>query len=132
RTLDALKRGPVPRRAQEADKATYAPKILKQEATLDFSQPAKAVAGKIRAFNPFPGAQALCGDTVVKIWRASALPGTSTQPAGSIIAANGREGVLVACGDGILRLEEMQKAGGKRLGSEEFIKGFPLENARLS
>ena len=111
-------------RAQDPDSATYAHKITKSEATLDFSQPAAVLADKVRAFSPFPGAQFVIGETTVKIWRATALPQSVTEAAGKIISADAKNGVLVACGQGILRIDEMQKPGGRRLNAAEFIQGF--------
>ncbi len=132
RTLQALEKGDLPKYPQDADKANYAQKIMKNEALLDFSLPAEALANKIRAFNPFPGTQAHFGETPVKIWKAEALPETSPQAAGKVIASDAQHGVLVACGKGVLRITEMQKPGGKRLATAEFIKGFPLDNGQFS
>jgi methionyl-tRNA formyltransferase len=113
---------------QDFTRASYAPKISKAEAELDFTLPAEVLANKVRAFNPFPGAQTTRGSTTIKIWRATALLDSSAEQAGKIIAANAKEGVLVACGSGVLRIDEMQKAGGKRMRAVEFIKGFPLDH----
>lgn len=132
RALDALKNNRLHPQAQDASLATYAAKIMKNEARLDFSLPTETIAGKIRAFNPFPGAQAAFGDTLLKIWQAEPLPASPPLAAGKIIAANANEGVLVACKDGILRITELQKPGGKRLPAREFIQGFSLENGQFS
>jgi methionyl-tRNA formyltransferase len=104
----------------------YATKISKEEATLNFSEPAEKLARKIRAFNPFPGASGQFNNVSIKIWRAEALPDASAKP-GQVLAANAHDGVIVACSNGALRLLELQKPGGKRLSATEFIKGFPLE-----
>ncbi len=117
---------------QEESLANYAPKLMKDEATLDFSLPAETIANKIRAFNPFPGTQATFGDIPLKIWKAEALPETSPQHAGSIIAADGQHGIMVACGSGVLRITEIQKPGSKRLPASEFLKGFSLDNGHFS
>ncbi|MDY7539511.1 methionyl-tRNA formyltransferase [Undibacterium sp. RTI2.1] len=109
---------------------TYAAKISKEEAALDFNLAADVLARKIRAFNPFPGAHANMNGSVIKIWRAEAVKpssGTETRPAGRVIAANAHEGVVVACGEQCLRLTELQKPGGKRLPVAEFLKGFVIE-----
>ncbi|MFY8129640.1 MAG: methionyl-tRNA formyltransferase [Burkholderiaceae bacterium] len=101
---------------------TYAHKIEKSEAALDFDQPAEVLQRRIRAFNPFPGA---CGDMqgeLIKFWQAHALKVTSPAPPGSIIGLGG-DGVDVACGQGVLRLTELQKAGGKRLMARDFLVG---------
>jgi methionyl-tRNA formyltransferase len=125
--VDALRRYPdlqaVP---QPTDGVTYAAKISKEEAKLDLSQPAEVLARKVRAFNPFPGAQAQAGGVTIKIWKAEPVEGTGMP--GKVLAADARHGIVVACGQRALRLTELQKPGGKRLAVAEFLKGFPLEN----
>ncbi|MCM1512462.1 MAG: methionyl-tRNA formyltransferase [Oxalobacter formigenes] len=132
RALEALKKNSLHPHPQDHSRASYAAKIMKNEARLDFSQPAAVIAGKIRALNPFPGAQAAFGNTLLKIWNAEPLPATAPFAAGKIIAANANEGVLVACQGSLLRITELQKPGGKRLPAHEFIRGFPLENGQFS
>lgn len=129
--LRKLENGLLHATPQPAEGAIYAPKILKEEATLDFSQSAEKLARKIHAFNPFPGAAAIFNGAAVKLWRAEALAdGHGAQP-GQVLAASPEQGVLVACGDGTLRLTELQKPGGKRLPAAEFLKGFKLEGGRF-
>lgn len=111
--------------------ANYAAKIAKEEATLDLKQSAQELARKIRAFNPFPGAMGICNGTPVKFWQAEALECSNQWPAGQVISANAQDGVVIACGDGALRVTELQKPGGKRLPAAEFIKGFALEGERF-
>ncbi|GAB3445179.1 methionyl-tRNA formyltransferase [Massilia solisilvae] len=125
--VDALRRygelRPVP---QPDEGVTYAAKISKEEAKLDLSQPAEALARKVRAFNPFPGAHAQAGGVTVKIWKAEPVEGVGTP--GTVLQADAQHGIVVACGQGALRLAQLQKPGGKRLPAAEFLKGFPLEN----
>ncbi len=111
---------------------TYAAKISKEEAVLDFTQSAECLARKIRAFNPFPGASALFDGVPVKIWRAEVAAPSPIPSAGEVLAADGQNGVLVVCGDGVLRLTELQKPGGKRLPASEFLKGFPMDGGRFA
>lgn len=125
-TMRRLQNGPLPATPQPEDGANYAAKIAKEEAALDLTQPAALLVRKIRAFNPFPGAFASFDGTPVKFWRAEAVPAGTWQP-GQVIAATAQDGVLVACGEGALRVTELQKPGGKRLPAVEFLKGFPLE-----
>ena len=126
--------------AQPDASVTYAAKILKEEATLDFRQPAIVVARKIRAFIPFPGAVARYGDVAIKLWQAQAVAGAAGArdgaiPAGTVLAADAAHGVLVACGEGaasdVLQVSELQKPGGKKLADSDFILGFPLEGGRF-
>ncbi len=129
--LRKLARGELPATPQPEAGVTYAAKITKEEALLDFTQSADSLARKIRAFNPFPGASALFNGVPVKIWRAEAAPPSPVANPGQVLAADAHAGVLVVCGNGVLRLTELQKPGGKRLPASEFLKGFPMEGGRF-
>lgn len=114
---------------QPSEGATYAEKIGKQEAALDWRAPARALERQVRAFDPFPGAVATLEDgTALKVWAAKAVAhasaGADGEP-GTIVAVS-PEGVVVACGEGALRLTQLQKPGGKRLPAREFLAGTTL------
>ena len=114
---------------QPAGGVTYAHKIDKHEAAVDWSQPAAVIERRIRAFDPFPGASTRLGDETVKLWRSEldSCLRPSDAGCGQILLVNDA-GVTVACGDGsALRLTELQRAGGKRLPAREFLRGFPLQ-----
>jgi methionyl-tRNA formyltransferase len=111
---------------QPAEGVTYAHKIEKSEAAIDWTQPAAAIERRIRAFDPFPGASAQMRGETVKVWRAQAVGGRGTAAPGTVVAIDGH-GIGVACGDGRLEITELQRAGGKRLPAAEFLRGFPLE-----
>jgi methionyl-tRNA formyltransferase len=126
--VDALRRmqaGTLRAEPQPEDGVTYAAKIGKEEAKLDWSLPAVALARKVRAFNPFPGAAGQAGASTVKVWQAQAVEGEGRP--GQVLAADAQRGIVVACGSGALRLTELQKPGGKRLPAAEFLKGFSFE-----
>ncbi|HEU4376487.1 MAG TPA: methionyl-tRNA formyltransferase [Telluria sp.] len=124
--LRKMEQGPLEAVAQPEAGVTYAAKIGKEEARLDFALPAHELGRKIRAFNPFPGAHALVNGVTIKIWGAEALDAESRALAGQVLAADATHGIVVACKGGTLRLTELQKPGGKRLPAAEFLKGFPL------
>ena len=129
--VDALRKmaaGQLEAVPQPEEGVTYAAKISKDEAKLDFGLSAEALARKVRAFNPFPGAQGLVEGVAVKIWNAQPLAGKG-EP-GQVLAADA-QGIVVACGEGALRLVELQKPGGKRLAAAEFLKGFPLAGLKF-
>jgi methionyl-tRNA formyltransferase len=130
-TLRRLEQGVLPATLQPEEGVTYATKITKDEATLDFTLPAQLIARKIRAFNPFPGASASCNGVSIKLWHAEALVATADAPPGQVLETGMQDGIMVACGNGVLRVTELQKAGGKRLSATEFLKGFPLQGARF-
>ena len=117
---------PLPAVPQPADGVTYAAKIEKREAPLDWTQPAARLARQVRAFDPFPGATATFAGNAIKVWRATAESAEQgLPPPGTVVTAD-RNGILVACGDGTLRLTELQKAGGKRLPAALFLRGLPI------
>jgi len=124
RALVLLAAGSLRRRPQGKAGATYAPKITREEAALDWSRDAAELERAVRAFNPAPGAHAELDGTPVKVWQASAVADRVGAP-GEVLAT-GRGGILVACGRGALRLETLQRAGGRRLGAAEFLAGFAL------
>lgn len=110
---------------QDADGVTYAEKLTKEEAILDWSESAEVLERKIRAFTPVPGAKVrLEGfEELVKIFSAEVLLGTTEAAPGAVLARTA-EGVDVACGQGALRLKELQRAGGKRQLAEQFVQGW--------
>ena len=115
---------PVP---QPAEGVTYAHKIEKTEAAIDWSLPADAIARRIRAFDPFPGATARIGGETVKVWRAHAvMQGRGSVAPGTVVALD-EHGIGVACGQGRLEITQLQRAGGKRLAAADFLRGFPLQ-----
>lgn len=122
--LGRLATAPLASVPQPDDGVCYAHKISKQEAALDWHQPAEELARKVRAFNPFPAAQAVLRGESLKLWEAQAEPGEGR--AGVIVGAD-ESGIRVACGTGILRLTTLQKAGGKRLPAGDFLRGFQME-----
>ena len=128
--VDALKKlqqGGLSAQAQPSEGMTYAAKISKQEADLDFRLPAETLLRRIHAFNPFPGAVVHLHETAVKIWQASSVEAKGKP--GEILSVSS-EGVIVACGSGALKVEELQKPGGKRLSVEQFIQGFAMESGQ--
>jgi methionyl-tRNA formyltransferase len=110
---------------QPADGATYAAKIGKHEAALDWRRPADALARQVRAFDPFPGGVAMLDGTPLKIWAAYPVAASGAAEPGTIVDVSAA-GVVVACGEGALCVTQMQKPGGKRLPVREFLAGSPL------
>ncbi len=102
---------------------TYAHKLEKAESLLDPVQSAAQLDRQIRAYNPFPGAVLQSDGKPIKIWQASIVAGQGIP--GTVLAADDH-GVVVACGDGALRLEVLQAPGGKRLPAADFLRGHPL------
>ena len=124
--VDALSRldtlVPVP---QPAEGITYAAKIRREEAAIAWQRPAAELHRQVRAFDPFPGAFATLGGEPLKIWRARTEPAVAAAPPGTILHA-GADGIGVACGEGVLRLLDLQRPGGRRLPAAAFLQGYPL------
>jgi len=108
---------------QDAALATYAAKLGKEEAQLDWTQPATTLARAVRAYNPVPGAWTLLDGAPLKIWAAEATAGAGLP--GTVLRADA-EGLVVAAGDGALALREIQPAGSKRMPAAAFLAGRPL------
>jgi methionyl-tRNA formyltransferase len=113
---------------QPADGVTYAHKIEKAESNIDWSLDAPAIARRVRAFDPFPGASTGCAGETIKVWSCEidSTTGNKNLDPGQILSANG-QGVTVACGQGALRLTTLQRSGGKRLSAADFLRGFDLQ-----
>ncbi len=118
---------PVP---QPAEGVTYAAKIRREDAAIDWQRPAAELDRLVRAFDPFPGAFATLEGEPLKIWRTRPEPGTPSPAPGTVLEA-GPGGIRIACGDGVLRLLELQRPGGKRLPAEAFLQGRALPPGTL-
>ncbi len=121
--VDTLARLPIVSVPQSENGVTYAAKIEKSEAQLDWRLPALQLERRIRAFNPFPGAAGTLDGVAVKVWRAEVVPVAAVP--GTVVSAD-RTGIVVACGEGGLCVAELQKAGGKRLPVAQFLAGHPI------
>ncbi|MEO6264168.1 MAG: methionyl-tRNA formyltransferase, partial [Luteimonas sp.] len=110
---------------QPAAGVTYAHKLDKAEARLDWSQPADVLARKVRAFNPWPMAEAELAGERVRIHGAVALPLAHNAAPGSVLLA-GRDGIDVACGGGALRIRVLQREGGKAITAADFLNARTL------
>lgn len=119
--------GTAVRIPQDGSKATYAPMLSRELSAIDWTQPAKAVHDKIRGLSPWPAASTdIINATTIKIFGSVNL-GESTSAAPGTIVAAGKQGIDVACGDGkILRLTQLQAAGGKRMAAADYLRGHPI------
>jgi methionyl-tRNA formyltransferase len=110
---------------QPNEGTTYAEKIAKNEAALDWRRTAQELARQIRAFDPFPGAYSTIDNAAIKIWAAQPVDVSSDAQPGTIAEVS-PDGIVVICGSGALKLTQLQKPGGKRLSVREFLAGAPL------
>jgi methionyl-tRNA formyltransferase len=119
--LGLLRAGIVPAaRPQPENGVTYAHKLDKHEAKLDWSQPAVVLANKVRAFNPWPVAEAELAGERVRIHGAIAIETAHSMPPGTVLAV-GRNGIDIACGDGALRIRSLQREGGKAITAADYL-----------
>jgi methionyl-tRNA formyltransferase len=140
-TLPGYVAGKIQPRPQPAEGVSHAPKIKKEDGRIDWALPAHTIANRLRAFTPWPGAYtgwspsfslSRSGDTLkrelqphlLKIWKAQVVENSGTP--GEILSAD-KSGILVACGQGALRILELQLEGGRRMRAAEFLAGHPLK-----
>lgn len=126
--VQALQRLPdLPLRKQPEQGVTYAQKLTKAEARIQWNMPADAISRSIRAYHPFPGAHSVLNGTELKLWSAALSDAEAPQGtlSGQVLHVSSA-GVVVACGQGTLELFELQRPGGKKLAAAEFLRGFPI------
>ena len=119
--VETLARPALDCRPQPSEGVTYAAKIAKAEARIDFARPAAAVASHINGLSPFPGAWFEAGGARIKVLRA--LPDGRTGRPAEVLAG---DGLCIACGEGAVRLLELQREGKSALSAADFLRGFPL------
>ena len=126
-----LERGELVSTPQPADGATYARKLDKDEARIDWSQPAAQIARRIHAFNPVPGAWSELDGERIRLFVADAQAPTPSDAPGTIVAADGN-GIAVAAGDGLVRVQQLQWPGGKPLSAAQIASGRSLRGRRFA
>lgn len=121
--LRLLPGGELSPRVQPMEGVTYASKIGRADADIDWRRSACEIERAVRAFNPFPGAVGHLRDTAIKFWSAQVVAQGGTP--GEVLQAD-ENGVLVACGDAALRFTALQRPGSRRMSAAEFLRGFPV------
>jgi methionyl-tRNA formyltransferase len=122
-TLSRAAAGPLTGVPQPAEGVTYAHKVDKAEAAIDWAASADAIERRVRAFDPFPGTSFDCAGETVKLWQAAVRPDLGGPPGQVLCASGGR--LTVACGQGALDLLQLQRPGGKRLPVAAFLQARP-------
>jgi len=125
RALDGVASGSLKATPQPNEGVTYAKKLERDEARLDWRQPASRLARLVRAFDPWPGAFLEHKGERIKAWGAEAVKGSG--PPGTVLD----DGLTVACGDGALRLTRLQRAGGKPMEATAFLRGHPIASGTM-
>jgi len=126
--LDLAARGKLQPVPQPIEGISYAHKIDKAEAAIDWAQPAQTIVNQVRAFNPFPGSSTSLNGEVLKIWAAQLVQGAPgvSQTCGQIMAL-AHTGIAVAATESIVNITELQRPGGKRLSCADFLRGNALQ-----
>jgi methionyl-tRNA formyltransferase len=124
--LERLGRGELPARAQPDTGACYAPKLKKEEAVIDWSQPARALHRRIRAFNPYPVATTWFRGKSLRLWDVGAAETGDAAAPGHIVRTD-KHGVAVQTGDGVLVVTRLQAEGGKPLAAADFVNGSRVQ-----
>ncbi len=118
--LSRLARGEaLPAHPQSENGVAYAHKLDKSEARLDWNEPALALARKVRAFDPWPVAEAELNGERLRIWSAHAIPATSSAEPGTPVG-DARDSLDVATGEGVLRIVQVQREGGRRMSVRDY------------
>lgn len=129
--VETLAASPWKSASQAAEGVTYARKMAKAEARIDWTRPAAEIERRLRAFDPFPGCETALDGATLKIWRASLAAGEAGAAPGAIVTASA-DCLVVQCGEGALALQTVQRPGGRRIGIGEFLRAAPVAAARLA
>ena len=121
--LEFFQKTPVP---QQQALASYAKKITRDEANIDWTENCELLARRIRAFNPWPGSQTWYKGIKLRIWQADCNNVAHQSEPGTILSSD-KSGITVACGNGSLKILEIQRPGGKTLPATDFLNGMPLD-----
>lgn len=128
RTLELLEAGAAPRTPQDSTRATLAPPLHKEDGRVNWAAPAVAVRNRIHGCNPSPGAFTTRQGAPLKLWRAAVPPGPATAPPGTVVDTRS---LVVAAGDGLVELLEVQPASRARVSGTEFARGYRVQPGEL-
>lgn len=124
-TLPRWAAGEIKPQPQDPQLATYAEKLRKEEAVIDWQRPATEIARRVRAFNPWPVTYTRHAGQILRVWSARVLPDGARITAGSVTGV-GSTGIDVATGEGTLRIEVVQIPGRRRQQAKEFLNGYSI------
>ena len=126
-TIELIEKGKAVQLSQDDRAATFAPRIKKDDARIDWSKTSVEVSNFIRGMNPHPGAFSYIGEKLIKIWKAKSLSVPEGYNAGEIVDLKKEQGIVVSTGKGSLLITELQLEGKKRMGAIEFLRGHKVK-----
>ena len=130
-TIRRLEAGNCPREKQNEAEASYFPMLKKEMGEIDWTLPAEKIVNLIRGLTPWPGTSFMWGEgEMVKVWKAETAENPGLAP-GTIIAADGKQGLIIAAGEKAVRVLEMQAPGGKRMNPKDYLRGHPVSYAEV-
>ena len=123
--LELLKAGKLSRQKQDDRLATDAPPLTKEMGAIDWTRPAQELSCLIRGLDPWPTAHTTLGGETIRLFKPTVVAATAGKPPGTVIRAD-KAGLLVATGNALLQIGELQREGGKRLPAADFLRGHPI------
>ena len=125
-TIRSIEAGDCPRTKQDEAEASYFPMLKKEMGDIDWTLPAEKIVNLVRGLTPWPGTSFIWGeDETVKVWKAEIAENPGLEP-GKIIAADAKQGLIIAAGENAVRVLEMQAPGGKRMNPKDYLRGHPV------
>jgi len=131
RTLKALENGTLTRTPQDEAQSSYQPMLTREMGEMDWSKSAQQLHDLVRGLYPWPGAFTTMEAGVLKVWVSRVADMNSDAAPGTIVKANAKEGLFVACGQGVLQIVEMQAPGSKRMNARDYLRGKPMQEGTV-
>ena len=131
RTLKALEDGTLVRMPQEEEKSSYQPMLTREMGEMDWNKSAQQLHDLVRGLYPWPGAYTGMEGGVLKVWVSRVSELTTDAAPGTIVKSSAKEGLFVACGQGVLQIVEMQAPGSKRMNARDYLRGKPMQEGTV-
>lgn len=131
RTLRALEDGTLVRTPQNEAEASYQPMLTREMGEMDWSRSAQQLHDQVRGLYPWPGAYTTMDGGVLKVWVSRVSDMKTDAAPGAVVKADGKEGLFVACGTGVLQIVELQAPGSKRMNARDYLRGKPMQTGTV-
>lgn len=124
-TLEKIENGTCPREPQCEEEMTYEPMLTKETGRIDWNLPADSVKRLVQGTSPWPGAYMMVGNQIIKVWQADVCEGDA-EP-GTILSKDAKKGLIIACGEKAIMINELQAQGGKRMDAKSYLLGHQIK-----